>query len=186
MISRQEAYELVKGHVKEDYMVKHMLAVEAVMRALARHFGEDEEKWGIAGLLHDLDYVEAKSNFSRHGYITVKMLEEKGLDIPDEVKKAIIAHVGHPNHKRRLLIERAIYPSDPVTGFIVAAAKVMPDKKLASVDVPFLLKRFKEKRFAKGANRKVMKACEDIGLSLEEFLGIALEAMKGISDELGL
>ncbi len=182
MISRERALELLREHVKTKNLVKHCLAVEAIMRALARRFGEDEEKWGIAGLLHDLDYDYTKGDPEKHCLVTMDLLKDE--DVPQDVKDAILAHCG--KKERKTLMEKAIYAADPTSGFIVAAALIRPEKKLEVVDVPFLKRRFKEKAFAKGANRDQMRSCEEMGLSLDEFLEISLNAMKEIAGELGL
>ncbi|WP_353851780.1 HDIG domain-containing metalloprotein [Kosmotoga sp.] len=182
MISREFAMELVKKEIKHVNLIKHMLATEAVMKALAKHFGKDEELWGLAGLLHDLDYEETKNNPEKHGLKTVEMLE--AYDVPQEVKDAILAHCG--KKERETLLEKSIYAADPVTGFIVAAVLIRRGSTLSDLDVQFLKNRFKEKSFAKGASREQMRSCEDLGLSLDEFLEISLKAMQGISKELGL
>ncbi len=182
MMNREKALSLLKEHVKTRNLVKHCLAVEAIMRALAKRFGEDEEKWGLAGLLHDLDYEYTKDDPSKHCLVTLDLL--RGEDIPEDVKNAILAHCG--KKERESLMEKAIYAADPTSGFIVAAALIRPEKRLDVIDVNFLKRRFKEKAFAKGASRDQMRSCEDFGLSLEEFLEISLNAMKGISKELGL
>ncbi len=182
MMDRERALELLKEHVKTKNLIKHCLAVEAIMRALARHFGEDEEKWGLAGLIHDLDYEYTKNDPDRHCLVTMELLENE--DVPEDIKNAILAHCG--KKERETLMEKAIYAADPTSGFIVAAALIRPEKKLEVLDVDFLKRRFKEKAFAKGASREKMRSCEDFGMSLDEFFGISLEAMKGISKELGL
>ena len=181
-MTREEAYELAKSRLKNRNLFKHVLAVEAVMRALARHFGEDEERWGLAGLLHDLDYEETKDDPERHTLVTAELLQN--YDVDEEIVHAIKAH--NNRVPRESLMDKAIYAADPVTGLIVAAALMHPSKRLAGIDVPFVLRRFKEKRFAAGANREQIRSCEEIGLSLEEFLDIALRAMQGISEDLGL
>jgi len=181
-MEREEALELMKSHLKNKNLQKHCLAVEAVMVSLAQRFGEDEENWGLAGLLHDLDYDETAKDMARHGYRTLEMLQE--YQLPQEVLHAILAHPGHV--ERKSLMDRALYCADPVTGLIVAAALIHPGKRLAPLDVKFLMNRFKEKHFAKGANRDQIQACQELDLSLEEFLDISLEAMKGVSGELGL
>jgi len=140
------------------------------------------ESWGLAGLLHDLYYDETAKDMARHGYLSVEMLKE--TDLPEEVLHAILAHPGHV--ERESLMDKALYCADPVTGLIVAAALIHPAKKLAPIDAKFLMNRFKEKHFAKGANRKQIAACSELGMELEEFLDVSLEAMKGISKELGL
>lgn len=181
-MNQKEALELVKKMVPQKNLVKHMLAAEAVMKALARKFGEDEEKWGLAGLLHDLDYAETFDKPDIHAVRTAEILNDYNLD-PDIIK-AIKAH----NYKAEMdtKMAKALYVVDPLTGFIVACALMTPDKKLAGVDVGFALRRFKEKAFAKGANRNQMKMCEEIGLSLEEFMETGVKAMQEISEELGL
>ena len=181
-MDRQQAYELAKSKFSNKNLFKHVLAVEAVMRGLAEHFDEDQEKWGLAGLLHDLDYEQTMNEPDRHTLVTEQMLQDYHLD--PEIIEAIKCH--NDKAPRTRLMGKAIYAADPVTGLIVAAALMHPDKKLKSIDVPFIMRRFKEKRFAAGANREQIKTCEDFGMSLEEFLGIALTSMQGIDGELGL
>ncbi len=181
-MDREEALRLLKKHLKNKNLRKHCLAVEAIMRELAKRFGEDEEKWGIAGLLHDLDYDETHKDMSRHGYVTVEIL--KNYQMPEEILHAILAHPGHV--PRESLMDKALYAADPTSGFIVAAALIHPEKKLDPLDVNFLMRRFKEKHFARGANREQMESCKELGLSLEEFLDISLKAMKKIAEDLGL
>ncbi len=181
-MTRDEALALMKKYIKNKNLQKHCLAVEAIMRALSRRFGEDEDLWGLAGLLHDLDYDETQKDMKRHGYRTIEIL--KDYNLPDELLHAILAHPGHV--ERKTLMDKALYCADPVSGFIVAAALIHPEKKLEPLDTDFLMRRFKEKHFARGANREQIKACEELGLNLEEFLSISLEAMKKISKDLGL
>ncbi len=181
MISREEAYNLVIEKVKQKNLVKHILAVEAVMRALAEHFGEDIDFWGLTGLLHDLDYSETADAPEKHTYITKEWLKE--YDIPDEMMHAINAHPGHIPCETKL--DWALYCSDPVTGLIVAGVLMHPSKKLAHVDAAYMIRRFKEKRFAAGADREAISKCEMLGLSLEEFMNLALKGMRSISNELG-
>jgi len=180
-LKREEALELLKTHLSNKNLINHCLACEAIMRRLARHFGQDEETWGLAGLLHDLDYDYTKDKPEEHGFKSVEIL---GDSVSKEIKDAILAHC--EKKVPETLMEKALYAVDPTSGFIVAAALIRPEKKLAFVDVPFLLNRFKEKGFAKGANRDQMKSCENIGLTLEEFYSLALEAMKGIAEQIGL
>ncbi|ONN26682.1 phosphohydrolase [Thermosipho affectus] len=180
-MNRNEAFELLTEHIKTKNLIKHCIATEALMRKFAKHFNEDEEEWGIAGLLHDLDYEYTKNDPALHGLKTVEIL---GDSVSDSIKNAILAHCG--KKRRETLMEKVIYATDPTTGFIVASALIRPEKKLEPVDVKFLLKRFKEKSFAKGANREQMKSCEEFGMELEEFFEKSLEAMKEISKELGL
>lgn len=181
-MTREEALDLVQTHVSNKNLIKHMLATEAVMRRLARHFGEDEEKWGLAGLIHDLDYDQTVHDFPNHGLVTEKMLA--GKDVPEEVLHAIKSHPGHFLRETRM--DKALYATDPLTGLIVASALMHPTKKLRNVDVDFIERRFNEKRFAAGASREQIKTCELLGLSLKEFIGLALEAMQSIDETLGL
>lgn len=183
-MNRQEAYDLLKQHLKNKNLVKHSLAVEAVMRRLAAHFGEDEDKWALAGLLHDIDYDMTKDEPARHSLIGADMLEEAGL--PDDVVYSVRVHNDCHGLPRHSLMDKALFATDPLTGLIVAGALIKPEKKLSAIDVPFLINRFGEKSFARGANRETIKACSELGLSLEEFIGLGLEAMQGISKEMQL
>ncbi|UCF06695.1 MAG: HDIG domain-containing protein [bacterium] len=182
MLSREEALGLVHNYLKKKNLVKHVLAVESIMKALAERFGEDPHLWSIAGLLHDLDYEVTFEAPERHGYVTLDYLE--GLDVPESVRNAILAHTGHV--ARTSLLDKAMYCSDPVTGLIVASALLHPTKSLAGVDAGFVGNRFKEKRFAAGANREAIASCRDMGLELHDFLEISIAAMKQIAQELEL
>lgn len=180
-MTRQEALQKLREHLTSRNLINHSLACEAIMRRLARHFGEDEETWGMAGLLHDLDYDYTKDKPQEHGLKTVEIL---GDLVGEDVKGAILAHCEKKEPETRM--EKALYAVDPTSGFIVAAALIRPEKKLAVVDVEFLKNRFKEKGFARGADRGQIASCESIGLTLDEFLSLSLEAMKGIASEIGL
>ncbi len=181
-MERQNALKLLKEHISQKNLIKHMLATEACMRVLAEKFAEDPADWALAGLLHDLDYDKTKEDFPNHGKISAQILEE--LSVKPEIIEAIAAHAGHSPRQSRMA--RALYAVDPLTGLIVAAALMHPQKKLKAVDTGFVLKRFKEKHFARGANREQIKSCSELDLSLEEFTGICLAAMQGIDAELGL
>lgn len=181
MLSRDEALRLVKQHVPNKNLVKHMIAVEGVMRRLAQRFGEDEEVWGLAGLLHDLDYAETVDDFPRHGFRTVELLSDK--DVPPEALQAIKAHTGHVPCESKM--DRALYAIDPLTGLIVAAVLMHPRKKIDALDVDFVRRRFKEKRFAAGADRDQIRTCAELGMELEEFLQAGLDGMCDVADELG-
>ena len=181
-LTREKAYGLVVEKIGVNNLLKHILAVEAGMRRLAEHFNEDVEYWGLTGLVHDLDYNETKNDEKRHTFITENWLKE--YDLPEDMLYAIRAHPGHVPCKSRL--DWALYTVDPTTGFIVACALMHPEKKLGVIDADFMLRRFKEKRFAEGANRDQIRTCQDFGLELEEFLEIALKSMQAIDKELGL
>ncbi len=181
-MTRDEAIELVDENVKTKNLRKHMYAAEACMSALAERLGGDADEWALAGLLHDLDYDRTVDDFPKHGFVTEEMLE--GLDVSPEVLNAVKAHAEHAPISSDM--DMALYAVDPLTGLIVAAALMHPTKKLANVDVRFVMNRFKEKRFAAGANRDQIRKCEELGLPLEEFVGICLSGMQGISRQLGL
>ncbi len=181
-MTREEAVSAITASCGNRNLIKHMLATEAVMVKLAERLGEDRESWGLAGLLHDLDYEETVDDPARHGLVSAERLQEMGVS--DEIVHAVKAHNEHV--PRDSAMDKALYASDPVTGLIVASALMHPDRKLAGLDVGFVMRRFGEKRFAAGADREQIAACSELGLSLEEFLGIAIEAMQGISGELGL
>lgn len=180
-MDRKEALAMVREKVSNPNLVKHMLACEACMRYLARRFEEDEETWGLAGLLHDLDYDLTKDAFDKHGLLAAEMLS--GL-VPEEVLWAIRAHADKA--PRNTLMAKALYAIDPLTGLIVASALMHPKKSLEALDVTFVMNRLKEKGFARGANREQIKTCEEMGLTLEEFVGLCLDAMKSVREDLGL
>jgi hypothetical protein len=180
-VTRAAALELVTANVTNKNLIKHMLATEACMRRLAQHHNEDVELWGLAGLLHDLDYDQTAQDFPRHGLVTAEMLAGK---VDEKVIHAIKAHPGHVPAES--LLDKALYAVDPITGLIVAAALMAPEKKIANVDRDFVLRRYKEKKFAAGANREQIASCLNIGLPLEDFTQMCLEAMQGIAADLGL
>lgn len=181
-LNRETAYDLVVEKIGVNNLLKHILAVEAGMRRLAEHLDEDVEYWGLIGLVHDLDYNETKKDHAKHTYITEKMLTE--YELPDEMLYAIRAHPGHVPCRSRL--DWALYSIDPATGFIVACALMHPDKKLSVLTAEFMLRRFKEKRFAAGATRENIASCSNLGLELDQFLMLVRDGMLTISDELGL
>jgi len=183
-MTREEALQLVKEKIKNENLIKHCLAVEACMKALARHFNEDEEKWGLAGLLHDIDYEETKDNPEKHSLIGAEMLEKMGLD--KEICEAVKTHNEMHGVAPQTKIAKALYSVDPLTGLIVAATLVLPSKKLSDLTVGNVLNRFKEKGFARGANREIIKKCLDIDIDLKEFIEICLKAMQEIGKDLGL
>lgn len=185
-MDREGALQLVREHAKNENLVKHMLATEAIMGALARRLGGDEERWRMAGLVHDLDAEETAAKMDIHATVTVQWLREAGLD-DEEVLHAILAHNSSGNGTPiETVMDRALFACDPLTGLVTAAALIRPEKKLALVTVKSLRKRFKEPSFAKGARREDMMTCSELGLELEEFLAIGLEAMQEVSDDLGL
>lgn len=184
-MTRDEALKAIRENVKNENLLKHMMATEAIMRALARHFGEDEEVWAMAGLLHDIDVELTRGDATTHSRLGAEMV--KKLGVSDEICHAVLCHNdahGEPFNNR---MDKAIYCVDPLTGLITAVALVYPDKKLKNVEPKSVEKRFRQLKFAAGARRETIAACKELlGLELEEFIKIGLEAMQGISDDLGL
>jgi len=181
-MDRDVAWQLLTENVTNKNLRKHCLAAEAVMRALARRLGEDEELWGLAGLVHDVDYDQTAQKPELHAELGAQMLAERGY--PAELVGAVRAHADKKPIETRM--ERALYACDPLTGFIVACALIHPEKKLSAIDLQFMKNRFGEKSFARGASREIMATCTELALELDEFLQIGLEAMQAISEVLGL
>lgn len=185
MITRERALELLHQNIQTPNIIKHLLATEALMKALARKFGEDEYRWGITGLLHDLDWDQTKKTPEKHGLISFEMLQNEDLD--DEMRSAIKVHNYVLGIEPKTLLEKALYCSEMMTGFIVAVALVQPSKKLADIGVDSIMKKYREKSFAAGAKREIINKCEEfIGIPVSELASICLEAMQGIHEELGL
>ncbi len=182
MIDRPTALKLMESKIKNKNLRKHILAVEAGMVRLAEHFGEDKNIWGLTGLLHDLDYAVTVDKPEKHTFVTEEWLKE--YDLTDEMIYAIRCHPGHSECKSKM--DWALYTTDPATGFIVACALMHPDKNLDAIDADFMMRRFKEKRFAAGASREAMAACENLGLELPEFLMLIRDGMLNIRDKLEL
>lgn len=183
-MDRQEALESIQANVENQNLIKHMLATEAIMRALARKMGGDEEEWGLAGLLHDIDVELTGGDMNTHGRLGADLVRDLGAG--EAIANAVLCHNDAHGVAPETDMEKALFCTDPLTGLITAVALVRPDKKLASVAVKSVTKRMKEARFAAGANRDNIRKCSEIGLELDEFVGIGLEAMQGIADDLGL
>jgi len=184
-IERDAALALVRQHIKNENLVNHSLAAEAVLRAMARQLGQDEEKWGLAGLLHDLD-AELEPELATHTTRTVAVLAELGVD--PEIVEAIRLHnlEPYPGEARTTQLQHALAAGETITGLVIAATLVRPDKQLCSVKPKSITKRYKEKAFARGANREIIAECEMIGIPLPEFCALSLTAMQEIAGELGL
>lgn len=181
-MTRQEAVELLSEKLKNKNLYKHCLAAEACLRKLAKRLGEDEEIWGLAGLLHDVDYEITDGDPARHGLEGAALLAELGMD--EQLVHAVKVHSGHL--PASTMLDWALFAADPLTGLIVASALMHPEKKLSALDVDFVLRRFKEKRFAAGANREQIAAAKNLGLELNEFIEICLTGMQEIAGDLGL
>lgn len=184
-MNRQQALDLLNSHLKANNLRKHCLATEAIMRALAERLDEPVDLWGIAGLLHDLDYEETADNPSEHGLKTAAILAES--DLPPEVISAIKAHNAEAlGLERQSKLDFALTCAESITGMVIATALVYPDKRLASVKAKSIMKRMKKKDFARRVNRDQIRLCEEVGVPLADFAELSLRAMQGISDELGL
>jgi len=181
-MDREQALNLVKQYLKNKNLIKHSLAVEACMRTLAEKLGEDVDKWGLAGILHDLDYEITEKSPEYHTKETVKILDGMGVDA--EIIRAIQAHAGQAPCQSKM--EYAIYSIDPLTGLIIAATLMHPSRKLEAIDLGFVKRRYKEKSFARGARREDIEQIQKIGMDLDEFLSLCIGAMQGIHKALGL
>ncbi|MCR4329874.1 MAG: HDIG domain-containing protein [Candidatus Roizmanbacteria bacterium] len=188
MLTRQTYLDIVNAHIKNKNLVKHCLAVEAAMRALARHFQEDEDVWGLAGLIHDADWEETANDITLHTKKTIEWLKEHGED-DTRIIETVLAHNyknnGHEEPKDTM--QWALYTCDELTGLIIATTLVRPDKQLTSVTVESVLKKFPAKAFAAGVDREQIKLCEEkLGIPIHDFVNIILTEMQGIHTDLGL
>ncbi|HEX3584465.1 MAG TPA: HD domain-containing protein [Candidatus Angelobacter sp.] len=183
-MDRNRAWGLLCEYTQSESLRKHMLAVEACMRAYARKFGEDENKWGITGLLHDFDY-EKYPTPAEHPFVGNKILEERGY--PEDMRRAILSHADYSGVKRESRMEKTLYACDEIAGFITASALVKPNKSLAECEAKSVRKKMKDKAFARSVNRDdIINGAADLGVDLEEHIAFCIEAMKGIAGELGL
>ena len=183
-MNRETALKLIRQHVSKKNLIKHMLATEAAMRELSIKLGGDPEKWAMAGLLHDLDYDKTENDFPRHALLTAEILSE--YDIEPEIIYAIKAHPGHDCCLPKSPMDWALHAVDGLTGLVVSATLMHPDRKLKSVDSDFIMRRFNEKRFSANVNRDQIRQCSHLGLNIKEFVEITLRSMQSIDKELGL
>ena len=195
-MEREKVLELVKENVTNKNLFKHCLAVEAIMHTTARQLNTinkntnsdnkkiDEEKWAITGLVHDIDYDKTADDPAQHSLIGAKILAENGFD--EEIIYAVKAHNGYHGLELKNPMDIALFAADPLSGLIVASALIIPAKKLNAIDTRFVLNRFKEKLFAKGANREQISACTKLGIELERFIEIGLKSMQEIAGDIGL
>jgi len=181
--NRDEILDSIHGNVQDKNMVKHMLATEAIMRALAGKLGEDEKEWGITGLIHDIDMELVEGDMNSHGKLSADIAQELGAT--ETMAHAILCHNEAHGVPRETKLDKALFCADPLSGLITAAALVRPDK-LSGLTTTSVMKRFREKSFAAGVNREQVAQCQEIGLELEEFISLGIEAMKGIASELEL
>lgn len=184
-MTREEAVSLLDRYIQNERMKNHCYASEAVLRALARRLGQDEEQWGLAGLLHDIDVEITDADPKRHALEAVPILREAGMD--EESIEAIRLHNEEASGEARTSVfHHALAAGETITGLIVATTLVYPDKKLASVKPKSVVKRMKEKAFAASVNRDTIRECEQIGIPLPEFAELAIDAMRDISEQMGL
>lgn len=184
-MDRAAALAILNEHCPDQRLARHCLAAEAVLMALARRLGQDPGLWGLAGLLHDLDYDQTAGDMASHGRLTRRMLEPLG--VPAEILEAIEAHnAENLGLTRDTPLDIALTCGETITGLVMATAMVYPDKKLASVKPGSVVKRMKEKAFAASVNRGHILLCQELGITLNDFAALAVSAMQEISDELGL
>lgn len=186
MPTRNDAYNLMTSHVKNENLQKHMLSVEAAMRFYARKYGEDEEIWAMTGLLHDCDY-EKYPDLREHTQISAQWLREDGYD--ERIIYAILAHndLNQATHPRNDLLSKGLYACDEVTGMVTATALVRPNKSIIGLEVSSVRKKMKSKGFAAGVNRDdLVKGAQELGVDLDEHIAFVIEAMSSIADVLGL
>jgi putative nucleotidyltransferase with HDIG domain len=184
VMNRAEAWDLLCEFTESDSLRKHALAVEAGMRYLARQHGEDEEKWGIAGLLHDFDY-EQHPTLEEHPFVGAAILRERGW--PEEIARAVLSHGNHTGVSRDSLMEKSLFAVDELTGLITAVALVRPTKSIFDVEPSSVRKKMKDKAFARSVNREdIVKGAEELGVDLNVHIGEVIKAMQSVADELGL
>ena len=183
-MTREEALNSIKSNVENGNLIKHMLATEVIMRALAKRLGEDEEEWGLTGLLHDIDMELTQGNMHTHSKLGADLARELGAN--ETVVHAILCHNEVHGIPRETKLDKALFCVDPLTGLITAATLVRPDKKLASLEAKSVIKKFKQKGFAAGVNRQQITQCSEIGVEFDQFIELGLMAMHAIAADLGL
>ena len=184
-MTRDEAWALVCEWIHNPNLRKHLLAAEAAMRAYARRLGEDEESWGIVGLVHDLDYERCPSQDAGHPFVGVEELRRRG--VPEAWCRAIVSHADYSGVPRQSNMEKALYGVDELVGFVIAVALVKPSKSLGEVDMTSVKKKMKDKAFARGVNREdVVRGAEEFGVPLDEHIELVINALRGVASQLGL
>ncbi|MBI4277453.1 MAG: HDIG domain-containing protein [Armatimonadetes bacterium] len=184
-MNREQAWEILCEWIQNPNLRKHLLAVEAAMRAYARHFGGDDERWGIVGLLHDLDYERCPSQEAGHPFVGIQYLRERG--VPEELCRAMLGHAGYSGVPRDTAMARALFGVDELCGFLIAVALVKPGKTLAEVDVASVRKKMKDKAFARSVNREdIIKGAGELGVDLDTHIAFVTKALQGIAPALGL
>lgn len=182
-MDRERAFKELQARVTNIKLIRHSLAVEAIMRELAAILRDNVELWGLTGLLHDIDYEKTADDPARHSILGAEILEN--LDVDPEIIYAVKAHNDLHGIERKRKLDKALYCSDYMPGIINECALTLPSKKLSDVSADFVLKKLDEKAFAKDKYMEQIKTCSDLGISLEQFVHTALTAMGKISEELG-
>lgn len=183
-VDRATAWALLQEHAKGDVLIKHALAVEASMRAYARKYGEDDELWGIVGMLHDFDWDVCPS-LDQHPQYGAEILRERGY--PEEIVRAVLSHGNHTGITRETPMEKTLFAVDELSGFITAVALVRPTKSLIDTEVRSVRKKMKDKTFARNINRDdIVQGAEDLGVDLDQHVAFVIEALKPVAAELGL
>ncbi len=183
-MNREDALSIVREFVKNENLVRHMLAVEAAMRFYAPRFDEDPDLWGLAGLLHDFDW-EIHPTLEEHPQAGIPILRERG--VPEAVVRAILSHANHTGVPRETVMEKALFACDEITGLITAVALVRPSRSLHDLKVKSVKKKWKDKSFAAGANRsEIEQGAREFGIDLWEHVGNVIEAMRSVAPALGL
>ena len=183
-MDRNTAFDIVREYVKNENLVRHMLAVEAAMRFYAEKFGEDQEIWGITGILHDFDW-EIHPTLDEHPQAGATILRERG--VPEEIVRAVLSHADHTGIPRHTLMEKALYACDEITGLITAVALVRPSRSLLDLEASSVKKKWKDRAFAAGANRdEIAKAAQEFDIELWDHVSNVILAMRTIATELGL
>ncbi len=188
-MTRDEALSLMHEYTESESLRRHMYCVEIAMRGYAKHYGEDEEAWGLVGLLHDFDYEkypnQEHSATEGHPSFGVKLLRERGL--PDTLCEAILGHAGYCGVLRESLMAQALFAVDELSGFLVACALVRPDKNLDDLQIKSVKKKLKDKAFAKGVNRDdIRRAAEELGVPLEEHIQFMIDTLRPHQEQFGL
>lgn len=183
-MNRDTALSVVEEHAKSDSLRKHLLAVEACMRAYARRYGEDEERWAVAGLVHDFDWEVCPTPESHPAY-GAEILRERGF--PEDVVRAMMSHGNHTGITRETLMEKALFACDELSGFVTAVALVRPTRSLADTTVPSVKRKMKDKRFAASVSRDdIVQGAEELGVDLDEHIAFVIEALKPVASQIGL
>ena len=187
-MDRPGAFALLREYTQNESLIKHALAVEACMRAYARRMvpgnAQEEEKWGLVGLLHDFDYDRFPTP-DQHPYVGSKVLEERGY--PEDFRRAILSHADYTGVKRETPMEKALFACDELAGFLTACALVKPGKSIFEVEAPSVRRKMKDKAFARSVSRAdIINGAADLGVDLEEHITFCIRAMQGVADEIGL